>query len=85
MRVEISSKAARQIRKLPKVDQLAVVQKIRKLSSAVESEKLKNYKNTYRARVGVYRVVFKKSKTKVEVIMVGHRKDVYKALSKMGF
>jgi mRNA interferase RelE/StbE len=44
------------------------------------SIKLKGYDNTYRIRVGVYRVVYtiEDNILMVEVIKIGHRRDIYK-------
>lgn len=45
------------------------------------SEKLSGYENTYRTRVGKYRVVYEIYDKKVLVLVVNidHRKDVYRA------
>jgi mRNA-degrading endonuclease RelE of RelBE toxin-antitoxin system len=43
-------------------------------------EVLSGYKNAYRARVGDYRIVYKKTADEVCILVIGHRKDVYELL-----
>jgi len=84
MKLTISTHAQKQITKLPKTSQLIIAGKIRKLTSATipNEEKLKGYKNFFRVRVGSYRIVYAKSTKEVEIVLVGHRKDIYKKLTK---
>jgi len=49
------------LKKIPKIDQLAIARKIRKLEDGLEKipeQKLKGFKNISRIRVGRYRLVF---------------------------
>src|SRR3989338_7630069 len=46
-----------------KIDQIAIAQKIRSLEEEkklLTAEKLQGYKNTYRIRIGNYRIVYRK-------------------------
>lgn len=83
MKLTILGLARKQVKKLPKLKQLIVGQKIRSLATGemvTNTEALSGYKNMYRARVGDYRIVYKKSSGEICVMLVGHRKDVYKLL-----
>lgn len=84
MSVYISPKALKQIRKLPKIPQIAIQKKIVNLSSKdlAASKKIKGHKNAYRLRVGDYRIVVGKYGRDIHVILVGHRQAIYKILKK---
>lgn len=43
-------------------------------------KKLKEKQGRYRLRVGDYRIIFEENNDSVIVIMIAHRKDVYKKL-----
>lgn len=45
------------------------------------AEKLKGYDQTYRIRVGDYRIVYETTETDVTIIAVSHRKEVYRDLN----
>lgn len=85
MKLTITAHAKKQVRKLPKAIQIILSEKIRKLAteSVASLEKLEGYKNFYKARVGVYRIVFVKYTSEVEIVLVGHRKEVYKLLGRL--
>jgi len=81
--LEFSRTAERQLRKLPREDQVRVVREI--LTLAIDpfprgARKLAGYDDVYRIRIGVYRVLYSVSATAliVVVLKVGHRKDVYR-------
>ncbi len=81
MKITISPKGEKQLKKLPKFDQIAVAKKIRSLkNNLVETEKLQGYKNIFRVRVGHYRIVYQKSSALIYIILISHRKDVYDLL-----
>lgn len=87
MRIELSPLAGKQLRKLTKIDQIAVAQKIRSLqdipSSAVQPEKLSGYKDIYRIRVGNLRIVYRIFPDKFYIILIHHRRDVYQLLARL--
>lgn len=85
MKLTITAHAQKQIKKLPKVYQIIIAKKIRRLQidGDAGSEKLSGYKNFYKNRVGVYRIVFAKYVNEVEIILIGHRKEVYLLLKKL--
>lgn len=87
MRVIISPRADKQLRKLPKIDQIAVAIKIRSvkdLSSAISGEeKLSGYKNIFRVRIGNYRIVYRKTPGEVYIVLISHRKDIYQLVKQL--
>jgi mRNA interferase RelE/StbE len=82
MTIRISQAAEKEVRKLPKFDQIAIARKIRSLVSVPISgeEKLSGFKNIFRVRVGNYRIVYRRTLNDIFIILVRHRKDVYKKL-----
>jgi len=85
MKVTILPRAEKELRKLPKFDQIAVAVKIRSLpnSSISGEEKLSGYAHIYRVRVGNYRIVYKKTSEEITIILIGNRKDIYRMLASM--
>ncbi|MFB2773112.1 type II toxin-antitoxin system RelE/ParE family toxin [Pelatocladus sp. BLCC-F211] len=81
--VEITSRAAKQLKKLPEDIKLRIEEKIQELAENPRSDgvvKLEDSENIYRVRVGKYRILYevKDDLLIVKVVKVGHRKDVYK-------
>lgn len=85
MTITISPRAEKQLRKIPKFDQLAIAQKIRTLSQSIVSgeEKLSGFPNIFRVRVGNYRIVYRKLNGSIYIILIAHRRDVYNALKEL--
>lgn len=86
MRIILSPQAEKQLKKIPKIDQIAIAEKIRKMKDEMvvgEIEKLKGFANIFRARVGNYRIVFRKTPGEVYIVLIRHRKDVYQLLSQL--
>lgn len=87
MNVTLSSRAEKQLRTLPKIDQLAVAQKIRLIRDLFraipQEEKLSGYSNIYRVRVGNYRIVYRKTQTQLYIVLIRHRKDVYRVIKEI--
>lgn len=85
MKVSILPRAEKELSKLPKFDQIAVATKIRTLAQAQipSEEKLSGYAHIYRVRVGNYRIVYKKTSDSVTIILIRHRKDVYRVLTSL--
>lgn len=82
MKLVISPRAEKQLGKIPKFKQLVLANRIRLLGeeTPTNEEKLKGYKNIYRVRVGDYRIVFRKIPGEIFIVLIGHRKDIYKLL-----
>jgi len=85
MKIYLSPRAEKELRKLSKLDQLAVAKKIRSLQQPVQInvEKLAGFINIYRLRVGNYRIVYRKNNIEIYVILIGHRKEIYHILSRI--
>jgi mRNA interferase RelE/StbE len=82
-RVEVSATAERQLRKLPRADQVRVVRTIQALSVDPRppgSRKLAGHDDVFRVRVGRYRVLYaiEDRRLVIVVLKVGDRKDVYR-------
>lgn len=85
MRVILSPRAERQLKKLSKVNQIIIAKKIRELGSKKTSgeEKLKGYQNIFRVRIGDLRIVYKSTKKEIYIVLIGHRRDIYRALRRL--
>lgn len=84
MRIILSPRAEKILRKLPKIDQIAVAKKIRLIPEIKkQEERLKGFKNTYWVRVGEYRIVYRKSSKEIYIILIGHRKEIYDLLRQL--
>ena len=82
-RIEVSATAERQIRKLPRADQLRVVRTIQALSTDPRPSgcrKLSGHDDVFRVRVGRYRILYSIEGRRLVIIIlkVGDRKDVYR-------
>lgn len=86
MKLTISPRAEKQLRKLSKLDQIAVAQKIRGIAqdtALVGEEKLKGFQSIFRVRIGDYRIVYRRMHQETYVILIGHRRDIYKLLKRL--
>ncbi len=82
-RIEVSATAERQLRTLPRVDQIRVVRVIKGLATDPRPpgcRKLSGQEDVYRVRVGRYRVLYAIEDRRLVIIVlkVGDRKDVYR-------
>ena len=80
-KIEVSATAERQIRKLPRADQIRVVRVVLALSTDPRPpgcRKLSGHGDVFRVRVGRYRVLYSIEDRRLIVIVlkVGDRKDV---------
>jgi len=82
MKVVLSRQAEKQFRHLPKTSQIILARRIRQIKSGkhIQIEKLSGYRDIFRTRVGQYRIVYQKTTAKAFIILVGHKKEVYKLL-----
>ncbi len=83
-RVELRRAAQRALDKLPKSDFQAVVEAIGALAQTPRPRGIEKVKTTglWRIRQGDYRIVYAvdDSERLVTVVLVGHRREVYKSL-----
>ena len=86
MKTVLSPRAEKQLKRLPKVDQIAVAKKIRAIKNATRvsrEEKLRDFGNIFRVRVGDYRIVYRKTRKEVYIVLIRHRKDVYRLVKRL--
>lgn len=85
MKLIFSPLAEKQLKKISKVAQIALANKVRNLQQGnfTNTKRLTGYKNFFRSRVGNYRIVFKQSSETIYVVILGHRKEVYKILNRI--
>ncbi|OGG11778.1 hypothetical protein A2Z00_05455 [Candidatus Gottesmanbacteria bacterium RBG_13_45_10] len=83
MTIRISPRAEKELKKLPTFDQIAIAQKIRSLraSNPLGEERLTGYPHIFRVRVGNYRIVYRKINNEIYIVLIRHRKDIYKKLT----
>lgn len=70
---------------LPRLDQIAVAKKIRSLKeeTGLLQEKLKGYKNIFKVRVGDCRIVYQRTGGQIYIVLIGHRKDIYRLFKQL--
>ncbi|HCM82850.1 MAG: hypothetical protein UW37_C0025G0007 [Candidatus Gottesmanbacteria bacterium GW2011_GWA2_44_17] len=79
MKIILLPRAEKELRKLTKLDQIAVAQKIRTLPQSLSGEeKLSGFSNIFRVRVGNYRIVYRKAYKTRWIVLIGHRRDIYR-------
>lgn len=86
MKIVLSPRAEKELKKLSKLDQIAIARKIRSLTQSqtiIQETKLEGFKNIFRLRVGNFRIVYRKTSSEIYVILIGHRKDIYSLLKRM--
>lgn len=86
MQIIFTPKAKKDIKKLHKVSQILIIEKLKKVEAGTFTtsiEKLVRYKNAFRIRVGNYRVVYRIIGRKIYIVLIGHRKDIYLKLKKL--
>lgn len=86
MKVILSPRAEKQLKKLPKISQIIIAKKIRSLRDDPTHkgvETLKGYINIFRIRIGDFRIVYRMIKGEVYIVLIGHRKDIYEKLKKL--
>ena len=81
--IEISRTAEKQLRKLPRADQVRVVRTMQALADDPfprGARKLSGYDDVFRVRTGRYRILYSVSERRLVIVVlkVGHRRDVYR-------
>lgn len=82
-RVEVSHSAEKSLRRLPRRDVAALVTAMQGLSLDPRPRgccKLSGFEDTYRLRVGVYRIIYDilDREILVKILKIGHRREVYR-------
>lgn len=85
MKIILSPRAEKELKKLSKVDQIIIAKKIRsfKENLSFQEEKLSGFSNIYRVRVGNFRIVYKKTSQEIYIILIGHRRDIDDLLKRL--
>ena len=81
MKIIIPPRAEKELKKITKIDQIAIARKIRLIKESpviLNEEKLSGYKNIYRVRIGEYRIVYRRTVKEIYIVLIGHRKDIYR-------
>jgi mRNA interferase RelE/StbE len=84
-RIEVSATAEKQIRKLPREDQIRVLRTIRPLAAQPippGARKIRGYEDVYRIRVGIYRILYRVQGRRLLIIIlkIGHRREISRSL-----
>ena len=85
MRVILSPESEKRLKKLSKISQVIIAEKLKRFQSGSEinnEKKLKEFKNIFRIRIGDYRIVYKRDKNQIYIILIGHRKEVYHLINR---
>ncbi len=84
MRIIISPRAKKQLKSIGKAAKIIVIKKIGELTIfQSKEEKLSGYRNMYRIRVGNYRLIYRKTSVEIYIVLVGHRREIYKLLNQL--
>lgn len=84
MKVLLTSRAKKQLSRLPKMAQIAIFKKLRSLERKnTQPKKIKGVDNAYRVRVSDYRIVYRKEKETIYIVLIAHRKEVYETLKRI--
>jgi len=81
--IEISRTAEKQLEALPRREAVRVLQAIQRLETNARPtgcRKLEGHSNTFRVRVGMYRIIYDVDDYRVVIVVlkVGHRRDIYR-------
>ena len=81
--IEISRSAERQLRRLPRTDQVRIARTMQALASnpfPSGARKLSGYDDVFRVRTGRYRILYSVAERTLVIVVlkVGHRRDVYR-------
>jgi mRNA interferase RelE/StbE len=85
LRPQVSATAEKQIRKLPREDQVRVLRAIRPLATEPTppgSRKVRGYEDVFRIRVGRYRILYRVQGRRLLIIVlkIGPRREIYRSL-----
>ena len=85
MRVIVSPRAQKHLKKFPKTAQIAIARSLKELKrpGKIKAVKLRGYKDFFRIRVGNYRVVYRKRVKVVYIVLIAHRKEAYLLTKKL--
>ena len=79
--IEVPKSVIKSLRRVPNLYTRKIDEAISQLAENPYPEGCKRViggQNEYRIRVGIYRIIYKVSDTRILVLKVGHRRDVYR-------
>ncbi len=78
--IEIRSKAAKDLRRIPKHDGKRIAEAVMALRSGIKGDvkRLTNFTPEYRLRVGDWRVLFEANRDKVIIYRILHCREAYR-------
>lgn len=78
--IKFERRAFQELNKLDQIISRRLLKNIKELQEGFKSKDVKRLKgkDTYRLRVGNYRVLFDIEKELIKILKVGHRKNIYK-------
>ncbi|MBX9907192.1 MAG: type II toxin-antitoxin system RelE/ParE family toxin [Beijerinckiaceae bacterium] len=77
--IEITSRATSQLAKLAPAERKAIIAKLSRYAETAAGDVTRlQGRPEFRLRQGDYRVLFQETETKITVVEVGHRSDIYK-------
>jgi len=77
----LSNEAAKFLKNLDKEDKYRIIEKLKLLEKGPFSlpyKKIKGRENTYRIRIGEFRVIYSTHGNEIRVLKIGPRKGIYK-------
>ena len=81
MKVILSPTSKKQLKSVGRAVQIILAKKIREfVVSLTEEQKLTGYRNLYRIRVGNYRIIYRRTHEEVYIVLIGHRREIYRLL-----
>jgi len=81
MKVILSPTSKKQLKSVRRAVQIILAKKIREfVVSLTEEQKLTGYRNLYRIRVGNYRIIYRRTHEEVYIVLIGHRREIYRLL-----
>lgn len=79
MKVILSPRAIKRLKGVGRTVQIILAKKIRDFSVLLSrEEKLSGYQNMYRTRVGDYRIIYRRTREQIYVVLIGHRREIYR-------
>ena len=78
--IKFERRAFQELNKLDQIISRRLLKNIKELQEGFKSKDVKRLKgkDTYRLRVGNYRVLFDIEKELIKILKIGHRKNIYK-------
>ena len=84
MKIILSPRAKKDLKSTSRTAQIILSKKIGELTTLlIKEEKLSGYQNMYRVRIGDYRLIYKRTRDQIFIVLIGHRREIYRLLQKL--